>query len=236
MSGHREHPFCAHSEPAQGFWSWESVLLIWNCFNLDRDFECLILFKKLNVQAFIYITMRSRCTSFHRIWMCFEGAVEAAISGLFGCRKTPPGTIVWLHALVASHFVNTCSKKPYHRFCTSQWPLLNSDHMRKNTEQWLYRNDLLGHESTDWAPHLSWVTVKGLQTGRLGTWVAWVFEWPEPFISVPSLSSLAHPVRQLCPFISQKLWASNELMKSDSFSKHIIKYLCNRGRSYEGRT
>ncbi len=58
------------------------LFLIWNCFNLDRDFERLILFKKLNVQAFIYITMRSRCTSFHRIWMCFEGAVEAAISGL----------------------------------------------------------------------------------------------------------------------------------------------------------
>jgi len=26
--------------------------------------------------------------------MCFEGAVEAAISGLFRCQKTLPGTIV----------------------------------------------------------------------------------------------------------------------------------------------
>ena len=48
----------------------------------------------MTVQAIIYITMRSRCTNFHNVLMCFGGAVAATNSGWLRCWKFPPRTVV----------------------------------------------------------------------------------------------------------------------------------------------
>lgn len=78
------------------------VVLFEICFNLQSKRWALNTFEKLNLQAFICITMWSWCTNFHCIWMCFEGPVEAAISGLLRCQKSPLRTIVMFARTCAS--------------------------------------------------------------------------------------------------------------------------------------